>query len=496
MKFQHLKKVSAAVLLCSTVNIFAVDFDSQIKPILESSCIKCHNSDKDKGDLNLETLKLSQKGGDGGAAITPGDLTKSLLIERVKLPADHDDIMPPKGAPLTKEQIAMLETWIKEGAKWPNGITLKVPETDKKKSPKKEVKIEATLRPAGHRLLMADKGIIAIVDYDGKIEWKHKARSVHDLKILKNGNVLFQTNKTTVVEVNPKTNEKVFEYNSSAMNGNKGKKVEVHSFHRLKNGNTAIAESGATRMIEVDNSGKLINQFKFQVKKPHPHRDTRLVTITNAGNYLVCHEGDGAVKEYSPTGEILWSYDVPLFDKKPARGHGPTSWGNQAFCALRLPNGNTLIATGNGHSVIEVTKDKEVVWHLKQHDLPGITLAWVTTLQLLPNGNIVIGNCHAGPNNPQVIEINKKKEVIWTFKDFKNFGNNLSNTQVIDALDDLSFFKNEVHPVLEDNCLKCHGHDEKHLKGGLWLESRVNAMKGGDISTDIVNWKTFKSRHF
>ena len=489
MKLTQLKKVSVALFVGSCLSAFAVDFDSQIKPILETSCIKCHNSDKDKGDLNLETLKLSQKGGDGGAAITPGDLKKSLLIERIKLPADHDDIMPPKGDPLTKEQITLLEKWITEGAKWPEASILKAPKTDKKKEPKTEVKIEATLRPAGHRLLMADKGIIAIVDYDGKIEWKYKAKSVHDLKQLSNGNILFQTNKTTVVEVNPKTNEKVFEYNSAIMNGNKGKRVEVHSFHRLKNGNTAIAESGATRMIEVDNSGKLINQFKLQVKKPHPHRDTRLVTITNEGNYLVCHEGDGVVKEYTPKGEIVWTYQVPLFDKKPARGHSPSSWGNQAFCALRLPNGNTLIATGNGHSVIEVTKDKEVVWHLKQYDLPGITLAWVTTLQLLPNGNIVIGNCHAGTENPQVIEINKKKEVIWTFKDFKNFGNNLSNTQVLDALDDLSFFKNKVHPVLEDNCLKCHGHDEKHLKGGLWLESRVNAMKGGDISTDIVNWK-------
>ena len=42
---------------------------------------------------------------------------------------------------------------------------------------------------------------------------------------------------------------------------------------------------------------------------------------------------------------------------------------------------------------------------------------------MLPNGNIVIGNCHAGPENPQLIEVTRDKKVVWTFKDHKNFGN-------------------------------------------------------------------------
>ena len=93
----------------------------------------------------------------------------------------------------------------------------------------------------------------------------------------------------------------------------------------------------------------------------------------------------------------------------------------------------TLISTGNGHAVIEVTPDKNIVWAVHQNDLPGITLAWVTTLQVLPNGNIVIGNCHAGPDNPQVIEVTRDKKVVWTFKDMKNFGNSTTNSQVLDV---------------------------------------------------------------
>jgi|TARA_B110000037_G_C16991551_1_gene453320 hypothetical protein len=54
-----------------------------------------------------------------------------------------------------------------------------------------------------------------------------------------------------------------------------------------------------------------------------------------------------------------------------------------------------VYALGNGHSVLEVTPAKKIVWHLKQNDLPGITLAWGTSLELLPSENIIIGNCHS-----------------------------------------------------------------------------------------------------
>jgi hypothetical protein len=100
-----------------------------------------------------------------------------------------------------------------------------------------------------------------------------------------------------------------------------------------------------------------------------------------------------------------------------------------------LGNGNTLIATGNGHSILEVTPEKEVVWKLEQQDLPGITLAWVTTLEVLQNGNYVIGNCHAGPENPLLVEIDPKtKKVVWQFDRFDLFGNSAPNSILIDQL--------------------------------------------------------------
>lgn len=284
-----------------------------------------------------------------------------------------------------------------------------------------------------HRILCADssKARIAIVDEAGKTEWEKKIGPLHDLHMLASGNVLMQTSWTELMEVEPSTGKVVWQYNSAKANGNEGKKVEVHAFQRLENGLTMIAESGPSRIIEVDAAGEIKHTVKLKVSKPHPHRDTRLVRKLPNGNYLVCHEGDGLVREYAPDGSTAWEYAVPLFDKQPADGHGVEAWGNQCYCALRLANGNTLISTGNGHAVIEVTPDKKIVWHLAQNDLPGIKLAWVTTLQVLPTGNIVLGNCHAGEANPQVIEVTRDKKVIWKFHDFDRFGDSFTNTQVL-----------------------------------------------------------------
>ncbi len=293
----------------------------------------------------------------------------------------------------------------------------------------------ALAQESAHRLLVADYSTrrIAIIGADGKTEWEHKIGDLHDLHYLPSGNVLCQLSWTRLVEIDPRTDKIVWDYDAAKANGNDGKKVEVHAFQRLADGATMIAESGPARIIEVDRAGKLLREVKLKVARPHPHRDTRLVRKLATGNYLVCHEGEGAVREYDSTGTVVWDYPVPLFGQKPRPGHGPEAFGNACFAAVRLANGNTLISTGNGHGVIEVTPARDIVWSLKQDDLPGIKLAWVTTLQVLPNGNIVLGNCHAGKANPQVIEVTRDKRVVWTFHDFTRFGDATANSQVLDA---------------------------------------------------------------
>ena len=285
---------------------------------------------------------------------------------------------------------------------------------------------------AAHPVLIQGNGQLAILDADGQYEWRMKWGGIHDVHRLQTGNIMVQQGAHKVVEVNPATRKVVWSYDASESNGNQGVPVEVHSFQPLADGSVMIAESGPARIIEVDREGRLLRQIKLKVDKPHSHHDTRLVRKLKSGNYLVCHENDGVVREYNVAGQVVWEYEVPLFGQSRKAGHGPEAYGNQLFAALRLDSGNTLIATGNGHRVLEVDPLGEVVWQLDQKELPGITLAWVTTLEVLPNGNYVIGNCHAGPENPLLIEIEpKSKRVVWTFDHFDKFGNSAPNSQIL-----------------------------------------------------------------
>jgi hypothetical protein len=287
---------------------------------------------------------------------------------------------------------------------------------------------------AQHRVLVQGNDRLAIVAVDGSIEWEMPWRLVHDVWALPNGNILTVQDMQTVAEIDVASKQVVWAYDAAKRNGNDGQRVEVHAIQPLDNGHVMIAESGPERIIEIDREGNLLKTIKLKVGTTDPHRDTRLARKIANGNYLVCHEGDGAVLEYDGnTGVVVWEFPVPMFGNEPKPGHGPEAFGNQVFSAVRLSNGNTLIGTGNGHSVIEVTPDREIVWALHQNDLPGITFAWVTTLDVLPNGHYVIGNCHAGPGRPLLVEIDPvTRDVVWTFDRYDDFGNSVSNTQLLD----------------------------------------------------------------
>lgn len=283
-----------------------------------------------------------------------------------------------------------------------------------------------------YRVLANDRGRLAIVGHRGEVEWEvADPTTAHDLAMLPNGNVLFPTDAVTIVEMTPEK-KIVWKYVSRPKEGYHGK-VEVHAFQRLDDGRTMIAESGNRRIIEVDRSGRIVHEVPLAVTHPDAHRDTRLVRKLDNGHYLVCHEADGVVREYDGTGSVVWSYALDLAGRPRTPGHGHEGHGTDVYGAIRLPDGNTLIATGNGNRVIEVTPAGKVVWSLEHDELPGIRLAWVTTLQLLPNGHLIVGNCHAGPENPQLFEVTRDKKVVWTFKDFRTFGNSLAAAQVLDV---------------------------------------------------------------
>src|SRR5712671_2783380 len=86
-------------------------FATEIKPILEASCIKCHGRGRDKGGFRLDTRETFLKGGDSGPAVVSGKSAESYLIELVA-GFDPDSVMPKKGSKLKPEQIGALRAWI------------------------------------------------------------------------------------------------------------------------------------------------------------------------------------------------------------------------------------------------------------------------------------------------------------------------------------------------------------------------------------------------
>ena len=96
-----------------------VDFAKSIQGIFEARCIDCHGPKKQKGDLRLDSQEAAL-----AEVVKPGKSGESELFKHISLPADHEDIMPPKGDPLTKKQIAAIKQWIDEGANWPKELVL------------------------------------------------------------------------------------------------------------------------------------------------------------------------------------------------------------------------------------------------------------------------------------------------------------------------------------------------------------------------------------
>ncbi len=83
--------------------------------ILQRECVSCHTEAKRKGGLIIDSRESLLKGGDTDAAVVPGKSGESYLIE--SLFPDADSHMPPKGQ-LDPREIAALEKWVDEGAKW------------------------------------------------------------------------------------------------------------------------------------------------------------------------------------------------------------------------------------------------------------------------------------------------------------------------------------------------------------------------------------------
>jgi mono/diheme cytochrome c family protein len=95
----------------------SVQFAKDVASILVKNCFDCHGPGRqDGGQLSMETFSGLLRGGQSGAAISPGKPDESLIVKKVKGTAGAR--MPLRRNPLPDSDIAKIEKWIAEGARF------------------------------------------------------------------------------------------------------------------------------------------------------------------------------------------------------------------------------------------------------------------------------------------------------------------------------------------------------------------------------------------
>lgn len=122
MKFALLQRcvVPICALLLAACGEKEVSFKADVQPILAKHCLECHTSGgagTEKSGLLMSSYEDLMKGTRFGAIVKPGDALTSTLIMLVEGRADPSIRMPHQKEPLPKDQIALLRSWVEQGAK-------------------------------------------------------------------------------------------------------------------------------------------------------------------------------------------------------------------------------------------------------------------------------------------------------------------------------------------------------------------------------------------
>ena len=233
------------------------------------------------------------------------------------------------------------------------------------------------------------------------IVWEYD-EGARDMSKLENGNYLI-TLHNRIVEVTLEK-EIIWSYQSKLND-------EFMSAQRLRDGKTLVTELGVIpRLVEVSESGEISAVIPIQPETDNVHMQSRMSRKLNNGNYLVPHRLMPFVKEYDKNGNVINSLRVDT----PELG-GPEA-GNGTFEAIRLDNGSTVITCASGNRLVILDKEGNVEWQLTSSEVGG-QLQDVCGLQVLKNGNFLV-SCYGNQTKDglKMMEITREKEIVWTYQ--------------------------------------------------------------------------------
>jgi hypothetical protein len=259
---------------------------------------------------------------------------------------------------------------------------------------------------AQHPMLFLGEGYNKLMIINkGKIIWSYQTGGgweYDDAWMLSNGNILF-TRMQYIAEINP-GKKVVWRYDAP-------EGTEIHACQPIGQDTVLFILNGLPPKLMVVNIKTNVVEVEHALPLPGMdhrwvHGEFRRVRYTAQGTYLVPFLEMNRVVEYDKDFNEIWSYDVP------------TPW-----AAIRLKNGNTLITDEHDVTTFEVTPDKKIVWQISPADIPAeYRYENSQSATRLANGDTIL--CSRGGSNqgPQLVEVTRDKKVVWVLQDWTHFG--------------------------------------------------------------------------
>jgi hypothetical protein len=239
---------------------------------------------------------------------------------------------------------------------------------------------------------------------DGRVVWSYvnpnSKGEISDAVLMSNGDVVF-AHQFGVTVITP---DKKVLWNYDAPAG-----FETHTAQPIGNHHVLFIQNGDPAEVRVVNvqTGATEKEFALPVGNPKSvHGQFRHARLTDAGTLLVAHMDMKKVAEYDAEGKVIWS--VPI---------------DSPWSAVRLQNGNTLIAT-NKKLVREVDPRGATVWEFTPADAPGYRISGYQIATRLPNGNTLLNNwtntwsTTVDMTNPEIqaLEFTAGKQLVWALR--------------------------------------------------------------------------------
>ncbi len=246
----------------------------------------------------------------------------------------------------------------------------------------------------------------------GKIVWQYSMplktesggnQEFDDATQLPNGNIIF-SRMSGAGMVSP-DKKMLWHYDAPAG-------TEIHSIQAIGKDRVLMMRNGnpAEAMIINTVTGATEREIPIPTTVHGTHGQFRHIRMTKTGTVLVPHLSEGKVVEYDQDGKAVWSVAA----KSP-------------WQAVRLKDGNTLIAGDSSRYAREVNPNGDTVWEFTQADAPGYKLGNFQTADRLANGHTIITCWVAGDNDTshwagtvQVLEVTKDKQIVWALSSWKD----------------------------------------------------------------------------